>query len=206
MSAHDSPLTKALTYIVARRVVALERALEIEPHVVDNCGHEVVREVAFTKVFDFFEKYCADVVEGLVAFGHTDDDEGALVGEVIEADTCAEHALRQVDVDVNETAFVVVEHLKHELDDEHVGVFGCGEAPCQVKAFCLLTEDFDIDRLDDFGFSGEVEDGQVVVGLEVTEIFCDDVDHVVGVKVAGDADSHVVGDIPLFVVVLDVGD
>ncbi len=52
----------------------------------------------------------------------------------------------------------------------------------------------------------DVEDGQIGVGLHVAEILGDDVDHFVGIEITREADGHVVGHIPLFVVVLDVGD
>ena len=186
--------------------VLFEGLLLVELVVGGDGLYEVGVKVAGAELVELGKQEGSHLVECLAGFGRAYEDERTAVGHADEAGAGSEHGLGEVDVYVDEAAVAVAEYFGGNLEELGVGVGGRRRAPCEVDALRLGTVDLTFDGCGDGLLGLELKHGQPGVGLEMAEIACDYVDHVVGVEVAAETDGHVVRDVPLLVVVLYVGD
>ena len=142
-------------------------------------------------------------MSGLGASGHF---KGAVVGHQRGVGVGAQRLLLLRQVEVDEAGLSVVQYLADHLHQFGIGVGGGRQAPSQGDVFGIGSQHFAHDGGGDGFFFRQVQFRQIGVGLEGAEVFVDGGNHLVGVEVAAQADGHVVGHVPCFIVLLDVGD
>ena len=191
---------------VGTGVVAFLLFQLVQLEVVDVGFEQAFVKVAVAQLLQLAQQQVFHFVQRLSGFGASGHQEGAVVahGHGIAVGKQCLLLLRQVEVD--EAGLSVVQYLRYDLQGFDV-LAGCaGESPCQAYVLGLGTEHFAYDGRGDRRFLGQVELGQIGVGLHVAEVFVDGGNHLVGIEVTAEADGHVVGHVPRLEVVLDVGD
>ena len=95
--------------------------------------------------------------------------------------------------------------MVHDLEREHVAVGSLGNAPCHSHILSFRAENLHHLGRGKRLFGRQLGAGQVLVRLQVAEVLRDYINHIVGIEIAREAYGHIVGDIPLLMIVLDIG-
>ena len=132
--------------------------------------------------------------------------ESTVVRQIINISIGSQYFLLLVEVDVHQTGFAVVHNLADNL--QCFIFFACrtGESPCQCHRFGIGTEHFAYYRLGNrcFRFDGQLR--QIGVRLHIAEVLVDGGNHFIRIEITRQTDGHIVGHIPSFIIILDVGD
>ena len=157
--------------------------------------HQRFREITGGHTFHLRLDKGFGLLKGLAVFGQHLGQQDAPVGTGIGRYHHFQHLLGLDDIQVDEAGQAVGEDVAHEG-----GVAGrlggvAGDAPAQKGE--LSFEAIDVAAQEFLG--GLLRDDSpyrnVRVGLPVSEVFLDKLNHPVRVKISGQADGHVVGDI-----------
>ena len=154
----------------------------------------------------FAQEQILHFVQGLSFFGTSLHDESTVVRQIINISIGSQYFLLLVEVDVHQTGFAVVHNLADNL--QCFIFFACrtGESPCQCHRFGIGTEHFAYYGLGNrcFRFDGQLR--QIGVRLHIAEVLVDGGNHFIRIEITRQTDGHIVGHIPSFIIILDVGD
>ena len=149
----------------------------------------------------------AEFVKRLSLLGTCHDDELAVIGLNACTRIHEQSFLLLVNVEVYKTGLAIVQNRACNLGHCAVLKVGCtGEPPGKGDALCLFAEYFLYYRLGDWLFLLILEDRDGRIGFPVSEVFLQDLDHLVRIEVTRYANGYVVGNIVLIVVFLHIGD
>ena len=119
--------------------VAVERAEEVEFHVVDDRRQQLCVEVAAFKLLHFAEHEALHLVEALSFEWHTQEQELRIVAHVEAECLCGLAAHGLVDVEVEESCLAVVEHVAYHLQCVVLQTGGSVELPCKHYVLRFLS-------------------------------------------------------------------
>ncbi len=108
-------------------------------------------------------------------------------------------------IQINQSSFTVIQHLSHQLEQFGFRRSCSRETPSQRHIGSLQTEHLFHDRLLQRRFRLEIQLRQIFIRFHTSEIPVDRSYHFIRIKVSRHTDSHIIGHIPFFVVILDIG-
>ena len=157
--------------------------------------YERFGEITFPEFGEFGQQDVADFFQGLSFLGHPLHDEEAVVGPVVVDDVGAQHSLVLFHVQVDQAGLPVGQDRCHDPGNLTVQGGRARGAPAHHQEFGFVSENVLAERGGDGILRLHGEGRKVLVGLPGAEVFLDGLDHLVRVKVPGEADGHVVRDV-----------
>ena len=187
-------------------LVAVERAQELELHVVLHRRQQLVAELATLQLLYLAEHDSLHLVERLSLVGLTDHDELRVVAHVnlTRLHTLAEHLLVYVDVD--ESGVAVGEHVVYHVERVSLQRSRAVHLPAEEHVLSLLSDYGSVNRRREVLHRCEVRVFHLFALLPRAEVLVDDSHHSLRVEVARHTDSHVVRHIVVLEVVLYIRD
>ena len=157
---------------------------------------------------NFVEHQLTHLVETLSRQSHTVGQHNGVVAHSFGLNSCCQHFLLLIKVEVEEAGSTVAQKTTDEVQGVHLVGSRTFEAPAEHHVLGLLTQYILADRFGDGGLRCESQLVGVVgisfLGIPVAEVLFDEVHHGIGLKVTRKADDDIARNVPLVKVVLNV--
>ena len=129
-----------------------------------------------------------------------------MVGQAVHETTGIQHLLLLVQVQVHQTRLTVIENAGQQVQTFRILIRRLRSTPCQSYKSGFQSPNLTNDRSLDRCFGLYLQYRQFRVRLHASKVFLDNRHHFIRFKITRKADGHVIGHIPLVVVVLDIDD
>ena len=187
-------------------LILFQRMLLLQLHFRLDSLHQILVKITLAQFVCLRHHHTAQLLQCLAGQGHGKEYIQRIVAQVHYHRMALHHLARKVEVEVKEAGLTVAHDLGKECQRIVLETGRPFEAPCQGDVFGILREHLLLHHSLQLGLGVELGHFQLCVGLHVAKILGDDVHHLVGVKVATQADGHIVGYIVLVEEGLDVLD
>ncbi len=200
------PVDKGIHKHIGTRTVIFHLRLLVTLVIIDCCLYQAFIELSVFQLFHLCQQNILGFFKRLSLFRTGIHHKEAVIRHSGRISIGRQQLLLLIDIQVYQSGFAVIQHLSHQF--QQLGIFRSGprEPPCQRHIGSFQSQHLFHNRLFQRSFGFKLQLRQIFIRFHAAEIAVNRSNHLVRIEISRHADGHIVGHIPLFVIIFDIGD